>query len=233
MLDQIETARIKTQPTPRFANRDAINNLKPDPVTLNETLELIGAAIDYDRNGEIYGEGERAEYVYKVVTGAVRVYKVLDDGRRQINGFYFSGDIVGIEAGEEHQFSAEAVAKSRLLVVKRSTLVALAARQSGIASDLWSVTARELDHVQSLMITLGRKNAQERLAAFLLEMAKRVRNMTIELPMSRQDIADYLGLTIETISRTFTQLESERAIDLPTSRRVILRNHGALARLNA
>lgn len=233
MLNQIEISPIEARAYPRVASRSAADSVKSRPTTLHETLELMGAVIDYDRNNEIYGEGERAEYIYKVVSGAVRVYKVLDDGRRQINGFYFPGDFVGIEAGEEHQFSAEAVAKSRLLVVNRSALVSLAARKSDIANDLWSVTARELGHVQSLMITLGRKNAQERLAAFLLEMAKRARNMTIELPMSRQDIADYLGLTIETISRTFTQLESDRAIDLPTSRRVVLRNHGALARLNA
>ncbi|HXY89500.1 MAG TPA: helix-turn-helix domain-containing protein [Xanthobacteraceae bacterium] len=190
--------------------------------------------MDFPRNGEIYGEGETADYIYKVINGAVRVYKVLDDGRRQISAFYLPGDVFGLEASDNYPFSAEAVTPSSVLVIKRSSLAALAARQSEVANELWSLTARELEHMQNLMITLGRKNAQERVAAFLLEMAGRApdKNM-LELPMSRQDIADYLGLTIETVSRTFTQLENELAISLPTSRRVVLRNRGALSRLNA
>lgn len=197
-------------------------------------LEMMGASMEYARNTEVFGEGEPTEYVYKVMIGAVRLYKLLDDGRRQINGFYLPGDIFGIEMGKEHHFSAEAVSQSRILVVKRSTLISLAGRDNKIANELWSVTARELEHVQNLMTTLGRKSAVERVAAFLLEMAKRVHNnQTINLPMSRQDIADYLGLTIETVSRTFTQLENDAVIDLPTSRRVILRNRGSLNRLSA
>lgn len=201
---------------------------------LSGTLELMGASIDYARNAEVFGEGESTEYVYKVMVGAVRLYKLLDDGRRQINGFYLPGDIFGIEMGKEHHFSAEAVTQSRILVVKRSTLVTLAGRDNKVANELWSITARELENVQNLMITLGRKSAIERVAAFLLEMAKRARNnQMIDLPMSRQDIADYLGLTIETVSRTFTQLENDAAIELPTSRRVVFRNRGALTQLNA
>ncbi len=233
MLTQSESGKIPAPPFIRTIERNAASKTTDQRRSLDEILELMGAKIEYDRNNEIYGEGESAEFIYKVVSGAVRVYKILDDGRRQINGFYLPGDIIGIEASSEHHFSAEAVVKSRLLVIKRSAVLTLAARQSEIASELWSITARELDHVQNLMITLGRKNALERVAAFLLEMAKRARSFTIELPMSRQDIADYLGLTIETVSRTFTQLENEQAIELPASRRVVLRNRNLLSRLNA
>ena len=149
------------------------NNADPVGILLSETIDLMGAPIDYNRDNEIYGEGEPTEYIYKVLSGAVRVYKILDDGRRQISGFYLPGGILRIEVSEEHRLSAEAIIKSRLLVVKRDSIFALAARQNKIASDLWSITARELDHVQSLMVTLGRKNAHERVAAFLLEMARR------------------------------------------------------------
>jgi CRP/FNR family transcriptional regulator, nitrogen fixation regulation protein len=207
---------------------------QPHRGKLSGTLEMMGAAMEFPRNGEIYGEGEAADYVYKVMSGAVRISKVLDDGRRQINAFHLAGEVFGFEVGEDHQFSAEAVTSSKILIVKRSALIALATRQNEVANELWTLTARKLEHVQNLMITLGRKNAHERVAAFLLEMAGRAADKrTIELPMPRQDIADYLGLTIETVSRTFTQLENEAAIELTTSRRVVLRNRGALNRLNA
>jgi len=201
---------------------------------LAESLGLMGAVMPYPRNAEIFGEGEPADYLYKVVDGAVRTYKLLDDGRRQIGGFYLPGDIFGLEADADHRFTAEAITDSTILVVKRSALVALAARQIDLARDLWTLTARELAHVQNLMLTLGRKTAQERVASFLLEMAGRNPDRdAVELPMSRQDIADYLGLTIETVSRTLTQLENSAAISLPSSRRIILRNMAALRKLNA
>lgn len=227
-----ETLYSNSHSVPRIARSVTPKSRVND--SLGGTLELMGASIEYARNAEIFGESEPAEYVYKVMIGAVRLYKLLDDGRRQINSFYLPGDIFGIEMGKEHHFSAEAVSQSRIIVVQRSTLVSLAGRDNKIANELWSVTARELENVQNLMTTLGRKSALERVAAFLLEMAKRARNnQMIDLPMSRQDIADYLGLTIETVSRTFTQLENDSAIELPTSRRVVFRNRAVLAQLNA
>jgi CRP-like cAMP-binding protein len=112
-------------------------------------------------------------------------------------------------------------------------VIALAARDNDIARQMWALTARELQRVQDHIMVLI-KSAQERVAGFLLEMADRVPGGgAVELPMSRQDIADYLGLTIETVSRTLTQLEKTAAIELPTSRRIVLRNLSALNRLNA
>lgn len=197
-------------------------------------LHLIGTTISYARNTEIFGEGEAAEYIYKVVSGAVRTHRILDDGRRQIGAFYLPGDVFGLEAGDAHRFTAEAVANCSLVLTKRSWLIALAAQRSDVAHSLWALTVRELEHVQDVMLMLCRKNAVQRLAAFLLDMETRHESgKEIELPMPRQDIADYLGLTIETVSRTFTQLENDSAIELPTSRRVILRNREALQRLNS
>lgn len=226
---------------PRLPNKlsKPAREYRAHPVTrerygrLTVAFETIGCTMSFPRNGEIYGEGEAARSFYKVVSGAVRTYKLLDDGRRQISGFHLPGDIFGLGAGEHYQFSAEAVAATIVVAVDRGTLAKLAARDSALASELWTLTAEELDHLRSLMTMLGRKNAHERLAAFLLEMTGRIgANGSIELPMSRQDIADYLGLTIETVSRTFTQLEAKAVIELPSCRRVVLKNGGALNRLN-
>ena len=200
--------------------------------TLNGTLDMMGAPMSFARNSGIYGENEPAEFVYKLVSGAVRTSKILNDGRRQIGEFYLPGDIFGLEVGTEHAFSAEAIADAKVIVIKRSAVEALAARDNDVARQLWATTGRELQRMQEHILLLI-KTAQERVAGFLLEMAERIKSATeIELPMSRQDIADYLGLTIETVSRTLTILENSAAIALPSSRRIVLRNPAALRRLN-
>lgn len=193
------------------------------------SLELMGIKMPHARNEEIYGQDEPAGYVYKVVKGAVRTHTLLDDGRRQIGAFYLPGDIFGLELGASHRFSAEAISDTVVLAIKRSTLTALAQSDAVVARELWLMTARELDHVQDQMILLGRSSAKERVASFLIEMADRSKDRNeIDLPMSRQDIADYLGLTIETVSRTFSSMERKALIELPTSRKVRLRNRTAL-----
>jgi CRP/FNR family transcriptional regulator, nitrogen fixation regulation protein len=201
--------------------------------SLSGQVELMGATMPFARNAEIYGENERAEYLYKVISGSVRTYKVLNDGRRQIGAFYLPGDLFGLEIGNEHTFSAEAITDSKVLVIKRSGLVALAAHDNDVAHELWTMTAGELQRAQSHIMLLI-KTAQERVAGFLLEMAARApAGNEVELPMSRQDIADYLGLTIETVSRTLTQLENAATIAVPSSRRIVLRNRSVLSRLNS
>lgn len=200
---------------------------------LSAAFDLHGAAVRFARNTEVYGESEPADYFYQVVSGAVRTYKVMQDGRRQIGAFYLPGDVFGLEAGQEHAFSAEAIVDSIVRVARRSIIVAHAARDGELAADLWVHTAGGFRLAQEHMLLLGRKNAEERVASFLLEMARRESAIeVVELPMSRQDIADYLGLTIETVSRTLTQLEDKEAIELPTSRRVRLRSRASLQRLN-
>jgi len=200
--------------------------------SLSETMQLMGALMSYPRNTEIFGENEPADYVYKVVSGAVRTYKILSDGRRQVGGFYLPGDIFGLQFADEHVFSAEAITDTKVLVVKRSALTALAGRDAAVGKELFYLTSRELRRMQDRVLLLV-KSAQERVASFLLEMAERVcANNIVELPMSRQDIADYLGLTIETVSRTLTGLETAAAIEVPSSRRIVLRNRSALNRLN-
>jgi CRP-like cAMP-binding protein len=222
---------------PRGSSHQPVRALRMVPPvqthTLKQSIDLIGAPMPFARNAEIYGENEPAEYLYKIVSGSVRTYKVLNDGRRQIGAFYMPGDVFGLEIGDVHTFSAEAIADCKVLVFKRGALMSLAGRDNEVARELWTMTAGELQRVQDHILLLI-KTAQERVAGFLLEMAKRVlTGNEIDLPMSRQDIADYLGLTIETVSRTLTQLENAAAIAVPTSRRIVLRNRAALNRLNA
>jgi CRP-like cAMP-binding protein len=196
-------------------------------------IEMMGSQMKFGPNEEIFGENEPAEFVYKVVSGAVRTYKILTDGRRQIGGFYLPGDVFGLEIGKEHHFSAEAVNHAVVRVVRRSAILSLAERDVEAARELWAFAAEELRQTQERMLLLV-KSAPQRLACFLLEMSERLSARDIlELPMSRQDIADYLGLTIETVSRTLTQFVSHSMIGLPSSRRVVVRNHGALRQLNA
>jgi CRP/FNR family transcriptional regulator, nitrogen fixation regulation protein len=166
-----------------------------------------------------------------VVSGVVRTCKVTADGRRQIGGFYLPGDIFGLEAGEAHAFSAEAISEASVLVVKRKPLMALAARDGDVARQLWASTAVELSRAQGRLGLLV-KSAQERVAGFLLEMAERSPGQAgIELPMTRQDIGEYLGLTIETVSRTLTSMQETALIELATTRRVVVRNRTALEQL--
>jgi CRP/FNR family transcriptional regulator, nitrogen fixation regulation protein len=201
--------------------------------TLTDSFEMMGAPMSFARNAEIYGENEPAEYLYKLVSGTVRTSKILNDGRRQIGEFYLPGDVFGLEVGNDHAFSAEAITEARVIVIKRSAVEALAARDSDVARQLWATTGRELQRMQEHILLLI-KSAQERVAGFLLEMSERNKTTNeVELPMSRQDIADYLGLTIETVSRTLTIFEESAAIAMPSSRHIVLRNRTALRRLNA
>jgi CRP/FNR family transcriptional regulator, nitrogen fixation regulation protein len=195
---------------------------------LAQAMALMGARMSFPRNAEIYGEGEPADFVYQVVSGTVRTSKILSDGRRQIGGFYLPGDIFGLDLGDEHAFSAEAIGDATVVYVRRSAVLALADRDGHVARQLWAATARELSQAQRRVLLLI-QSAQERLAGFLLEMAERARSGdSVDLAMTRQDIADYLGLTIETVSRTLTTLAEEAVIELPSTRRILLRDRAAL-----
>jgi len=211
--------------------RFAATEFKPKPIA--GLFDMMGAALSFGRNQEVYGEGEPAEYLYMVKSGCIRTSKSLNDGRRQIGAFYLPGDVFGLEAGEEHSFSAEALSATTVRVVRRAALTSRISGDAAMASYLLKLTTDELQRTQDRVLLLI-KSAQERIAGFLLEMAKRSHAVNeIELPMCRQDVADYLGLTIETVSRTLTQLENSCAIELPPSRRIVLRNRPALARLNS
>jgi CRP/FNR family transcriptional regulator, nitrogen fixation regulation protein len=203
-----------------------------DAIVLAPGVALQGTRRRFVRNEEIFGEGEAADHLYRVVAGVVRTIRFSCDGRRQILAFHFPGDVFGLEAGPRHGYAAEAVTDASVAVVRRSMIETAAARDPLAAQGLLRLVTSHLTQSQEHVLVLGRKGAGERVAAFLLQLADRVRP-DIDLPMSRADIADYLALTIETVSRAFTQMERDQAIDLPTSRHVVLRNRGALEQLQA
>ncbi len=196
-------------------------------------IDMIGAVMPFARKAEIYGDSDRVDYLYKVLKGSVRTCKVLRDGRRQIAAFYLPGDVFGFEAGDRHTLSAEAIVDCQLLALRRASVAALAARDTSVAAQLWAMTVAELHRAQDQVMLVVR-TAQQRVAGFLLEMSRRSRDSNhINLPMSRQDIADYLGLTIETVSRSLTQFKDAGAIALPTSRHIVLLDRETLTRLNS
>jgi CRP/FNR family nitrogen fixation transcriptional regulator len=206
------------------------------PALLQElagSIERMGAPVSFARNAEIYGDKEPADHLYKVISGTVRTCRTLVDGRRQVGAFYLPGDMFGLESGPQRAFSAEAVVHTVALVANRNIVDSPVARESGMAREVWDLMAHELQRTQDHLYLLI-KTAPERVASFLLEMARRFGSGDeVELSMSRQDVADYLGLTIETVSRTLTQLEHAGVISLPTSRRIVLRNRAILKRLVA
>ncbi len=205
-----------------------------DSIALGPGLVLQGTRMRFHRNEEIFGQGEATDYVYRVVSGAVRTIRFSSDGRRQILNFYLPGDIFGLECGRQHTLSAEAITDTDVALVRRSLIDTAAAQDATAARALIDLVQRQLQNAQEHALVLGRKGAGERVAAFLLQLGDRVTSACeIDLPMSRADIADYLALTIETVSRAFTQMERDRTIALPSSRHVVVRDRCALEMLEA
>lgn len=217
----------------RTARTDSrlVPQISVDTELLAGHSQTAGAQFTYRAEEEIYGEAEPAEFVYKVVSGAVRSYKLLADGRRQIGAFHLPGDLFGLEASDTHQLTAEAVVETKVVLLKRRSLETLAAQDVQVAYKLWTAAAENLRCAEQRMLLLGRKTALERVASFLVEMDDRcgAKGM-IDLPMSRRDVADYLGLTLETVSRAISQMRSTGMLRLANARHVEL-NRGKL--LNA
>ncbi|MDP1966069.1 MAG: helix-turn-helix domain-containing protein [Reyranella sp.] len=195
----------------------------------------VGAARALSKGEELFAEGDVADFFYKVASGTVRTYKLLSDGRRQIDAFHLAGDIFGLETGDEHRFSADAVDAATVVAYRRRRFETLAHDDPALGDQVMSSMMRSLERAHDHMMLLGRKTAQEKVATFLLDMARRVsKEDCFELPMQRTDIADHLGLTIETVSRTLTQFAREGLIKLAAaSRSVVLCDKAALRRLNA
>jgi len=201
----------------------------------DETTGLgpVGIPTSFARNTEIYAEGEPAGHVYKVVSGVIRISKLLPDGRRQISAFHTAGDMFGFEVDDVHHASAEAVVPVKVVAYKWQSLLAAGAHSMSLVRDLLNLTMIGLRHTQDHLLLLGRKNALERVAAFLIEMAERTNaGPVLELAMARHDIADYLGLTLETVSRMFAELKELGAIKLEGARRVHLLDPERLASMS-
>lgn len=189
---------------------------------LSDEIDDLGTAMNFARNRVIFCERDPAVYLYKVVSGAVRTCRFLADGRRQIDSFHFEADIFGLAAGCEHHLFAEAATHCELIAVKRQALVVAAAHRAELAVAMFDAATDELRKVSDHLSLLGRTSAAERIVSYLRTLpAERGGDIHV-IPISRQDMADYLGLTIETVSRTMTQLEETGLIELVATRQVRL-----------
>lgn len=187
-------------------------------------------------NFTVFREGDPADHVYSIATGAVKLYKLLSDGRRQIIGFLFSGEMFGLGLDNGYAYTAETVTQSQLCRFTHRKLDSLLGDIPKLERKMFSMTVKDLVAAQEQMLLLGRKTAREKVATFLLKLSQRAEVQgapasPVALPMSRADIADYLGLTIETVSRTFTQLKRDGIIGLPASGHVVLTDAAALREL--
>ncbi|GAB4353605.1 MAG: helix-turn-helix domain-containing protein [Kiloniellaceae bacterium] len=202
----------------------------------NRELAQVSAlmtSVELTAGEPLFDEGENAGNVYNVTSGTVKVYKLLPDGRRQVTGFLFPGDFVGLAKQETYAFSAEAVTPCLLCRFPRHKLEDLMQRMPKIEQRLLNIASNELVAAQEQMLLLGRKTAREKIASFLLMLSKRARQRgqaddPVMVPMSRTDIGDYLGLTTETVSRTFTQLKQDGVIQLLPNHQVKLAQRAAL-----
>lgn len=157
----------------------------------------------------------------------VRTSRVTADGRRQVGEFYYAGDLFGLEPGPDHRFAAEALTDCDIEMVRRGAVRAFAG-DAEVDRAILEATYRETERLQEHVLLLGRKSARERVASFLRSLAQRQSGADVDLPMGRQDMADYLGLTIETVSRMLTQLQGEAVVAFPSTRRFQVRQWDAL-----
>ena len=192
-------------------------------------LVLDGLHHSYGRDETIFDEGEPAERIYQLISGSLRTCRILRDGRRQIEAFHFAGDVFGLESGETYRVAAQTLSPTIVRVMPRSALEALACERGDVARRLLELATDSLRRSQDHVLMLGGRTACERVAGLLLDLAERTgAQALLDVPMTRQDMADYLGLTIETVSRTFTQFQHDGLIALPTTRKVLLRDRQAL-----
>ncbi len=213
---------------------DSRSNAAPHAIA--EVMQRLGLKMSFAKDEEIFAQDEDADLVHLVVSGAVRTTRLLSDGRRQVGAFYYPGDLIGLETGPAHRFSAEAICDSVVLVVRRTALKAFAG-DGQLDRAIWEATRRELERTQDHLLVLGRKTACEKVASFLMSLAQREPAERacgrVSMPMSRQDMADYLGLTIETVSRMLTQLQGQAVVEFDGCRKFMVKRWEALEQMAA
>ncbi len=188
-------------------------------------MQAAGTVVHFREGGEIFAEGGETEIFFKVSSGVVRTCKFLNDGRRQIEAFHVAGEVFGFDLGSERILSAEAVSECNLIAYRRTRVETLAQKDGAVTRQLLKYAMQGLVQAQEHSLLLGRRGAAEKVASFLLDWAKHFAGKRlITLAMTRQDIADYLSLTIETVSRTLSQFERDGVIALPNAREIRLNN---------
>jgi CRP/FNR family transcriptional regulator, anaerobic regulatory protein len=202
-------------------------------------LDRLGSTLLFRKGQSVVQQGDLASHVFKVASGALRVVRLMPDGRRHIASFLMPGDFFGLADLESYGHSVEAITDSTLLRYTRSGLEGFLDRDMQMRRQVFGVMCRELSAVQDHLLLLGRKTATERLATFLLAMAERRsphrpgEDRQVELPMNRSDVADYLGLRIETVCRVLADLKQRRIIDMPDVHSIVILRRDTLEDLSA
>jgi len=205
---------------------------KPVPSQLSELGRAFWSECKYRGGAKVFGEAEPADYLYQIREGAVRTCKQFSDGRRQIGAFHLPGDIFGAEDGEVHRFTAEAIVNTTVWIANRRSLLArLTEGDIPAANSVRHLVTRTLEHAENHLLLLGRQTSLEKVAAFLLEIDRRLGQPNVMvLPMGRRDIADYLGMTLETVSRSLSVFRDERILSFrETNRKIVLHDRSKLA----
>jgi CRP/FNR family transcriptional regulator len=203
-----------------------------------EEFRNLGWTLKLAPGQALFHEGDPATRVFTLTKGSLKLYKLLADGRRQVTGFLHPGDFLGISVDDEHAFSAEALEPSQLCWFPRARFDDFVEDQPRMERELYRMAAHELAAAQQQFVLLGRKTASERLASFLLLLADRTsaadgkKSLVVRLPMSRSDIADYLGLTKETVSRVISALKRDRIIRLESLEMICILDRGGLEQLS-
>lgn len=203
----------------------------------DELKKFSKISTDYQKKAKqvICCEDEESEYIYNIRSGAVRISKMLSDGRRQITGFLFAGDFFGLSCKDKYSFTAEAITEVNICRFPRAKIMEAFREFPALGERVFDMTRTELDSTHDQMLLLGRKTAREKLCSFLLNLRDKSSRLNkshkndVEIPMSRSDIADFLGLTVETISRQFTNLHKLDLIKLDGAHKVFLKNPEALS----
>jgi CRP-like cAMP-binding protein len=230
---QKDTAFRNATPFPPMMSAEGASQ----PANLKAHLDILNTfaqSIRFVRNETVFQEGDRAHFIYRIVTGTVRLCRHTPDGRRHIAEFALPGDLFGVFGGPAQAFTAEAVGDVVLVAYPRGQFDRLSERDPRFRASILAHLSTHLMTAQLHTFWLGCQNAKERLASFLMRHAERTGGLEIgriELSMGRQDIADHLGLTIETICRAVTQLKNEGAIQVPNNHQIVLRNVEALCEL--
>lgn len=237
---------MPTQPVPPFSNHmatkrtaDGLNPCAACPVrdmsvcaALQshelDRMNAIVSRIRVDPERAVFYEWDAAEHVFNVTEGTVRLSKMLPDGRRQVTGFLSPGDFLGIAYSDTYAYTAEAITPLSLCRFPRHKLETLFDDMPGLEKRVLGVASNELRAAQDQMLLLGRKTSREKLATFLCNLARAAEGRgapdgAVDLSMNRTDIADYLGLTTETVSRTFTRLVKDGIVELPSTHKVVLK----------
>lgn len=205
---------------------------------LNEDATLlhrIGSKLNFSRGETIFNDGDPAQHTYELASGVVRLCKHMADGRRQIAQFMLPGDFFSFMDTAEHSFTAEAVNDVILFCYPYRQIERLADERPSMRKNFTAALTRQVRDIQNHLVTLGRQSAEEKLAAFLLLLAGHNgarTHSTLDVPMSRKDISDYLGLTAETVCRTLSSMKREGLIEIPNLHQIVIRDFECLGALS-